>query len=101
MCKRGSAQSFQTAVYILRFDGIVGCKSNDRVPAGLFLIQQIIAILLCQTEGIRLFRQTHIRIILAEQDTVFGTRGKHAVGFVHAFRDKIVDQYADIGFVAS
>ena len=44
--------------------------------------------------------KSEIRIVLPEQNTVFGTRGKHAVGFVHAFGNEIVDQYSDVGFVA-
>ena len=33
----------QITVYILRFDGVVFCERNNRIPACLFLFQQIVA----------------------------------------------------------
>ena len=45
-------------------------------------------------------REAHVGIVLSQQDAVFSARGKHAVRFVHAFRDQIVDENADVGLVA-
>ena len=42
-------------------------------------------------------RQAPIGIIVAQDDSVFGARRKHAIGFVYASGDQIVDQDADVG----
>ena len=44
--------------------------------------------------------KAHVGVILSEQDTVLRTGGEHAVRFVDAFCDKIVDEYPYVGFVA-
>ena len=45
-------------------------------------------------------RESQVGVVLAQQDAVLCARGKHAVGFVDAFGYQVVDQYADVGFVA-
>lgn len=51
-----------------------------------------------QSDGVR--RESRVGIVLSEQDAVFSAGGKHTVRFVNAFRDEVIDEYADIGFVA-
>ena len=41
-----------------------------------------------------------IGIVLTEKNAVFGTRGKHPVGLIHAFSYQIVNQYADVSLVS-
>ena len=45
--------------------------------------------------------QTRIGVVLAEEDAVFGARGEHAIGLVYAFCYQVIDENADIGFVAA
>ena len=44
--------------------------------------------------------QSKIGIVLSEQNPILGPGGKHPVGLVDSLRDKVVDQHADIGFIA-
>ncbi len=53
-----------------------------------------------QSELVEHLGQACVGIVLTEQDAVFGTRGEHAVGLIHALRREIVNQYADVRLVA-
>ena len=53
-----------------------------------------------QAKTAALLGQTQIGVVLAQLQPVFGPRGEHPVGLGHAPRDQIVDQDAEIGFVA-
>src|SRR5437868_5591847 len=44
--------------------------------------------------------QPLVGVVGAQAETVFSTRGEHAVWFGHAARDQIVDHYAKIPFGA-
>ena len=44
--------------------------------------------------------EAQVGIVLSEQNAVLGARGEHPVRFVDALRHQIVDQHADVGFVA-
>ena len=44
--------------------------------------------------------ESQVGIVLSEQNAVLGARGEHPVRFVDALRHQIVDQHADVGFVA-
>jgi len=44
--------------------------------------------------------QTLIRIICAKEEAIFRTRGEHAIGLCHAFRNQIVNHHTDIGLAA-
>ena len=95
----GSSQILQSRIYILGLYGIVFCKADDCIPLLSFLREQVVTILFCQSYLIGLFCQSHIGIVLSEQDAVFGTGGKHTVRFVYPFCDEVVDQYTDVGLV--
>ena len=45
--------------------------------------------------------KTHIRIIFAQQQAVFGPAGKHAVRFFGPHGRQIVNQYAHVGLIAT
>ena len=45
-------------------------------------------------------RQALVGVIVAQHDAVFRARRQHAVGFVDAFGDEIVDEHADVRFAA-
>ena len=45
--------------------------------------------------------QSHVGIILTEQDPIFGTGGKHAIGFVDTLCHEIIDQHSDISLISS
>ena len=49
---------------------------------------------------VALLGQAHVGIVLAQQDAVLGTRGEHAVGFVHAAGHKVIDEHTDVRLVA-
>ena len=41
-----------------------------------------------------------VGVVLAEEQAIFGTAGEHAVRFVDATGDEVVDQYTDVGLIA-
>ena len=45
--------------------------------------------------------ESFVGIVLAEQNAVLGSGGEHAVGFVRAFVDKVVDEHTDVGLVSA
>ena len=45
-------------------------------------------------------RKSCIGIVLSKQNSILGTRGKHAVRLINTLRHQVVDQHTDIGFVA-
>ena len=60
----------------------------------------IVLFLRNQTYFVSQRSQTDVGVVLPEQNAIFGPGGEHAIGFVDAFGHQVVDQYADIGFVA-
>ena len=54
-----------------------------------------------QPELVGAFGQTHVRVVLPEEDAIFRAGGKHSVGFVHAFCNEVVDEDADVRFIPS
>ncbi len=54
-----------------------------------------------QADFVAVFGQAHIGVVFPELQAVFGAAGEHAVGFVHAFGDEVVHQYAEIGLFAA
>lgn len=44
--------------------------------------------------------EAQVGVVLAQQETVLGTRGEHAIRLRHPARDEIVDEHAEIGLVA-
>ena len=47
-------------------------------------------------QGAADFRQAHVGIVFAQAQAVLGATGEHAVRFLHALGDQIVDQHAQI-----
>ena len=45
-------------------------------------------------------RQARVGVVVAQQDAMLGARGEHAIGFVDAFGDEIVDHHADVRLAA-
>ena len=41
------------------------------------------------------------RIILTQQNAIFGAGGEHTIGFIDAFIDQVIDQHADISLVTA
>ena len=44
--------------------------------------------------------QSGISIVLAQQNAIFGTGSKHAVGLVYALVDQVINQYTNVSLVA-
>ena len=67
----------------------------------LFLLfPPVQSVTFCQTKGVCFFCQTGISIILSEKDAILSARGKHTIGFVHTLCYQVVNQNANIRFVA-
>ena len=65
----------------------------------LFLSAELLPALLAdQSHPVSLLGKPKIRIVLAEQETVFRPGGHHPVWFSVFFRHQVVDQNADIAF---
>ena len=64
-------------------------------------MQDFVAVGLHQSQLISPFGQSHVGIILTEQDAVFRSRSKHTVRLIHTFGYEVVNQYTDVSFVAS
>lgn len=44
--------------------------------------------------------EAQVGVVLPEQDSIFGPTGKHPVGLIGAFRDEVINEHTDVGFVA-
>ena len=100
LAERGSTQCFERGIDERRLDGVAAGEVQDVVHGFAFAGQQIIAVARGQAQVVGAFSEAHVGIVHAEQDAVFSARGEHAVGLVDAFRYEVVDEYADICFVA-
>ena len=67
----------------------------------VFLPHRPIALLAHQTDAPPDRAQTLVGVVLPVQQAVFAARGHHAVGFVGALGDQIVDQCADVAVAAA
>src|SRR5690606_12956129 len=54
-----------------------------------------------QAQFAALLGQAQVGVVLAQDQPVFGTRGKHAVRLLGTQGNQVVNQYADIGLVAA
>ena len=45
--------------------------------------------------------KANVGIVLSEQNAIFCARGEHTIGFIYTFGDQIVDENANIGFIAT
>ena len=70
-------------------DGVA--LARERVPARVVDHAQLAAVL----------GETQVRVVLAQLQPVLGARREHPVRLGHAARDQIVDQHAEIRFVAA
>ena len=66
---------------------------------GFFAFKSVQANIINQTQTAAAVRQTQISIILAKLKAVFGSAGKHPVGFTCALRDQIINQNTDVCLV--
>ena len=64
----------------------------------LFFQQLLISFFINQSNLIAFFRQTHICIVLPQQQTVLCPGGHHPIRFPVFLRHQIIDQHADIRF---
>ena len=64
---------FQSVIDECCFDGELPGKINDGVYRFAFTAQVLVAVLFDKSQFICPFGQTHIGIILTEQDAIFGT----------------------------
>ena len=48
-----------------------------------------------------MFGEAQISVVFTQLQPIFRTRREHSIRFRNASRDEIVDQHAEIGFIAS
>ena len=53
-----------------------------------------------QTQAFGIGSESHVGIVLPQEYAIFCPRSKHSVRFVNAFHHQIIDEHADVGFVA-
>lgn len=97
----GAALLAEEGIDFMGFHGGLLCEGDELVTGGPFFLQEAEAVVIGQSERVGAFGESHIGIVLPEQDTVFGAGGKHAVGFIDAFGDEVIDKDADVSFVSS
>ena len=91
---------FQIVVNFVCFDTQPVREGYKRFYARFFLLEFGVSFGRNKSDFATFRRQPQIGIVLPQQDPVLGPRGEHPVGFVHPLRYEVVDQHADIGFVA-
>ena len=96
----GSAHLFKKGVDVVWLDGVLLAKIDDFANL-LFLRVKTLQTFRCgQSKLFGIRREANVGIVLAQQYAVFGSRGKHTIGLVHAFCHKVVDEHANIRLVA-
>ena len=101
MSEWGSAEAFQGAIDKCRLDGKSFGECDDFVNLLTLATQVIVALLRSEAKPIGTFGKAHVGIVLTEQDTIFGTRGKHTIRLVYTLCYQIIDEYANVGFIAA
>ena len=59
------------------------------------------ALVIDQTQFPALFGQTQIGVVFAQHQPVFRPGREHAIGLAGPHGDQVIDQYADVGFIAT
>ena len=63
-------------------------------------VERIPALVVDEAELATFRRKSQVGIVLAQQQPILGPAREHAIGFGHAARDQVIDEHAEIGFVA-
>ena len=82
-------------------DGEFAAESSQCVNLSTLAQQQVIALTRRESQVVTFLGQTHVGIILAQQDAVLGARGKHAVRFIHATGHQVINQHTDVSLVTA
>src|SRR5690606_27994323 len=72
--------------------------ARSRLPVRL---EKAPTLIVDETQFARFRRQAKIRVVLAQEQPVFRATRKHSIRLARAARDEIVDEHADVGFVAT
>jgi len=62
--------------------------------------QRLIGIRADQSDAVAVIHQAQIGIVRAQLQTVFGAGGEHAIRFIHPFGHQVINQNANISFIA-
>ena len=54
-----------------------------------------------EAEGGGVRGEAEVAVVLAEEETVFGATGEHAIGFGDVFGDEVVEHDTEVGFGAA
>ena len=82
---------FEQIVYLAWRYIVLPCGLNQRLLGLVFAMEAFLALVVCESEAYGMRCQAGVRIILAQQNPVFGTRGEHSVWFVNPLDYQIVD----------
>ena len=85
----------------------IGCSDKDTLKTRALLLNRLIlcvvnrpTLIINQPKLATNRRQPQVSIVFAQSKAILSATRKHAVGLAYASRDEIVDQHADIGFMA-
>ena len=73
---------------------------KDLLDLCFLLHPSVVPVFLGEAEVIRLFCEACVGIILTKENAVLCAGSEHSVRFIHSFRTKIIDKYADISFIS-
>ena len=79
----------------------VASRFDELLDAGFLLMKSSAALRSGEAELLGIGGEAHVGVVLSEKNAIFSARGEHAIGFVDPFAHQIIDEYADIGFVAA
>ena len=94
-------QGFKHGIDDSRLDGIIAAECRQFFYLFALGAHEVISLLGGKAQTVTFLGQTHIGIILTQQDAVLGARGKHAVRLIHATGHQVIDEDTDIGLVAT
>ena len=97
---RCGADGIEVGVYFRRFHRGVLQQQCEVSDGSLFLFPCFHAQCGCEADGVGERCQAAVGVVLTQQDAVFRSRGKHAVGFIDTLHYEVVDEHADVRLVA-
>ena len=62
---------------------------------------KVVAFASGEAQSIGALGEAHVGIVLTQKYAILGTRGEHAIWFVHAFGHEVVDKHTYVCFIAS
>ena len=92
---------YEGIVYLVGLHREILGEIHDACDVFPFVAKPLVTVGAGQSKAVRPFGQTHVGIVLPEQNAVFSSRRKHTVRLVHSLCHQVVDKDTDIGFVAS